>query len=253
MNEEHHERRGTLGPLGVAVIGLGTIGRTIARHLLDSGVTLTVFDTRPEVSGEFEARGARLAASCADAGRSVDVVIEAVGDDSQVLSMVTAPDGVLTTLRPGTVLVLHSTVRLSTVRRVAAAAADRQVHVLDAGVSTLDSHETGVPAALVGAEAQDLDLMRPALSVYTKCVDNLSRLGSGITAELLRNLLGYLSLAAAYESSALAEAVGIDLTAVEDTCLIAAAVGLGDAEARDPRRLARRFLLLPPEMRSADD
>lgn len=253
MNEERNALRGCLGPLSVAVIGLGAIGGPIARHLLDSGITLTVFDKRPEATGEFVARGARLAASCSDAGRSVDVVIEAVGDDSQMLSIVTAPDGVLTTLRPGTVLVLHSTVRLSTVRRVAAAAADRRVHVLDGGVCTLGSQGSGRPAALAVVEAQDLELMRPVRSVYNNCVNNSGRLGSGMTAELFRNLLGYLSLAAAYESLALAEAVGVDLTGINNTIVIADEAEVGAELARDPRRLARQFLLLPPEMRSADD
>ncbi len=286
MDEERNEPRGALGPLSVAVIGLGAIGGAIARYLLDSDATLTVCDVRSEATDDFVTRGARRAASYADAGRGVDVVIEAVGDDAQVLAVVTAPDGVLSTLRPGAVVVLHSSVRLSTVRRVAAAAADRGVHVLDAGVSTLDGHGTGKQAVFGGGEAEDLDLVRPVLSLYTRCVDNLGSLGSEIPPKLVRNLLGYLFRAAGHESLALAEAVGVDLKAFrriieesdvasqtplvlqlptpqalderemaaatvdDDTIVLLDAADFRVGLARDARRLARQFLLLPPEARS---
>ncbi len=286
MDEERNGPRGALGPLSVAVVGLDTIGGAIARHLLDSDAAITVCDMHSEAADDFVARGARRAASYADAGRGVDVVIEAVGDDAQVLAVVTGPDGVLSTLRPGAVLVLHSTVRLSTARRVAAAAAERGVHVLDAGGSTSDGDETGKLAALVGGEAEDLDLVRPVLSLYTRCVDNLGSLGSEIPHRLIRNLLGYLFRAAGYESLALAEAVGVDLKAFrrsieeseaasqpqlvlqlptsdaldesepaaatvdDDTIVLLDAADLRVGLARDARRLARQFLLLPPEARS---
>lgn len=58
MDEERNELRGSLGPLSVAVIGLGTIEGTVARHLLSSDILLTACDARPEVADEYAARKA---------------------------------------------------------------------------------------------------------------------------------------------------------------------------------------------------
>ena len=200
-----------ISPPSVAIIGLGTIGSTVARHLVDSELLVAVYDLRAEACRNFVARGARLATSSADAARDADIVIEAVVNDAQVLDAITGADGVLSTLRPGGIVILHSTVRLSTVRQVAAAARARDVRVLDAGVSTLGSHGTGKLAVFVGGAPDDLDVARPVLSRYTHCLDYLGELGSGMAAKLVRNLLGYYYMAAAYEVLALAEAVGVEL------------------------------------------
>lgn len=213
MNEADNELRGAFGPLSVAVIGLGTIGGAVARHLVGADIAVSVFDVRPGATEEFVSQGARRASSCADAASRADVVIEAVVNDAQLLDVMTGPDGVLSTVRPGAVIILHSTVRLSTVREVAAAAAAKSVRVIDAGVSTRGSHGTDKLAVFVGGAAEDVDLVRPVLERYTHCLDYLGPLGSGMTAKLVRNLLGYLFMAAAYEPLALAEAVGVDLNA----------------------------------------
>ena len=132
-----------ISPPSVAIIGLGTIGSTVARHLVDPELLVAVYDLRAEACRNFVARGARLATSSADAARDADIVIEAVVNDAQVLDAITGADGVLSTLRPGGIVILHSTVRLSTVRQVAAAARARNVQGTRCGSQHLGQSRYG--------------------------------------------------------------------------------------------------------------
>ena len=213
MTKTDHSSVGQGSRLNVAVIGLGMIGGVIARRLLERDVYLVVFDVQSDTATELVAAGARLAKSCADAAAQADVVIVAVVDDAQVREVMSPVEGVLATARPGTIAIIHSTVRLDTVRRVAAEAASRDVQVLDAGVSTLGEHDQGTLELFVGGESSTLNAARPVLAHYTHDLDHLGPLGSGMTAKLLRNLLGYALMATAYEVFALAETVGVDLAA----------------------------------------
>ena len=197
----------------VAVIGVGTIGSSIARHLVASDLTLTLYDARPEAAAPLVDAGGRLAASCADAARDADWIIVAVVDDAQVTDVLTGPDGVLSTARPGSVIVLHSTVRLDTVRDMASAAAAKGVGLIDAGVSTRGDDGTGKLAVFVGGETSEVEAARSLLHRYSHSIEHVGGLGSGMTAKLVRNLLGYSFMVATYESLAFAESMGVDLDA----------------------------------------
>jgi len=197
--------------VNAAVIGLGSIGGAIALRLAQHDVPLTVFDLREDAGTAAEAAGARRASSCGDAAAGADVVVIAVLDDAQVLDVVTSPQGILQTAGPGTIVVIHSTVRLDTVRKVATASAAQGVRVVDAGVSTRGTDEAGTLELFVGGDPGDVDAARPVLEHYAHHLDYLGDLGSGMTAKLVRNLLGYTLMAAANEALALAEEVGVNL------------------------------------------
>ncbi len=197
--------------LKTAVIGLGMIGGAIARRLVEREVPLMVFDIRVDTAADLVAAGAQLATSLAEAAAESDVVIVAVRDDAQVTEVMSPVDGVLATARPDTIVIIHSTVRLDTARRVAAEAATHGVRVLDAGVSTLGEKDPGTLELFVGGHPTTVEAARAVLDQYSHDLDYLGPIGSGMTAKLLRNLLGYSFMAAAYEVFALAETVGVDL------------------------------------------
>jgi 3-hydroxyisobutyrate dehydrogenase len=199
--------------LKTALIGLGAIGGRIAHRLAERGVPLVVFDVRPDAGDDVVAAHARRALSCADAAADADVVIIAVVNDAQALDVMTGTDGVLASARPGTLVVLHSTVHLGTVRELAATAAEHEVHLLDVGVSTFGGHDGGTLALMVGGDPADVDAARPVLEQYAHPLDYLGPLGSGMAVKLARNLLGYALMAAAYEALKMAEHVGVDLDA----------------------------------------
>ena len=128
----------------VGFVGLGKMGAGMAGHLAASDHDVAVYDARPEAIAPLVAQGARAATSVADAAGGADLVSVVVLDDAQVLDVVTGPDGALAAMPAGSVLAIHSTVTLDCIRAVAAAAADADVRVLDAGISG------GVPGANAG-------------------------------------------------------------------------------------------------------
>lgn len=193
------------------MVGLGEIGRGVAGGLHRAGLVLSVCDVRPEATAPWAGR-ATVASDPAAAARDAEVVVVAVVDDAQVRAVTGGRGGVLAGARPGTCVLVLSTVAPDTVLEVAAAAAGSGVDVLDCAV-------TGGPAAasaarfvaMVGGDEAVLARARPVLDAFCSLVVHMGPLGAGLKAKLARNLISYGSWLAAYEAQRLAEAAGVDL------------------------------------------
>ena len=197
--------------LVAGVIGLGDIGRGVAGSLVRGGVDLVVFDVRPDATSAF-ADSAVVADSPEDLAARSDVVVVAVLDDAQVLAVVDGAAGALSGAKPGSVLLVLSTVAPETVRQVADRAAGRHVDVLDCGVSGgPEAAADGSLVAMVGGDDQVIERARPVLDAFSSMVVRMGPLGAGLQAKLARNLVQYGSWLAAYEGQVLAEAAGIEL------------------------------------------
>ncbi|HML00869.1 MAG TPA: NAD(P)-binding domain-containing protein, partial [Acidimicrobiales bacterium] len=118
----------------VGVIGLGEIGRGVAEGVLRAGLDLVVCDVLPEATATFAGR-ATVAAGPAELGTASDVIVVAVVDDAQVLAVLDPVGGALSSVSPGSTVLLLSTVAPATVDRVAAMCGDKGVGVVDCGVS----------------------------------------------------------------------------------------------------------------------
>lgn len=182
-------------------IGLGQIGLPMAQRLA-AGFEVVAYDVRPEVSVDGATRASGLAdfAEC-------DVVCLMVRDDAQVNEVA---DGLLEVLAPGSVIVVHSTIHVST----AAALAQRAgaVGVLDAPVSGgFMGAADGTLAIMVGGDKAAYSTAKPVLKQMGTLVMHLGEIGSGTKAKLARNLLHFISFAAVTEAQRVAEASGIDL------------------------------------------
>jgi 3-hydroxyisobutyrate dehydrogenase len=201
----------TAPPTGV--IGLGDIGRGVAKNLLAAGVDLTVCDVRPEATEPFATGGARVAGSPAELAAHCEVAVVAVVNDAQVRMVVAGTDGLLGAARPGSAVVIVSTISTATVAEMAAAAAPGEVAVIDCGVSGGPSAAAeGTLICMVGGTDEAVERVRPVLDVLGSQVLHMGPLGAGLSAKLARNLVQYGSWLAAYEAQTLAEAAGIPLT-----------------------------------------
>jgi 3-hydroxyisobutyrate dehydrogenase-like beta-hydroxyacid dehydrogenase len=196
----------------VGVIGLGAIGAGVASGMARAGLDLVVNDVFPAATEPF-ADLARVAQSPTELGSLCDVVVVAVVDDAQVNDVLLGPDGALSTLRPGSTVVLVSTVSIPTVRALADAAAERSIDVVDCGV-------TGGPAAaasgelvsMVGGAPDVIERITPVLDAYSSLVVHMGPAGAGLQAKLARNVVQYGTWLAAFEGQKLAEAAGVDLS-----------------------------------------
>lgn len=195
----------------VGVVGLGDMGGGIASSLVAAGVTVTVCDVREEATAPFR-EGARVAASPAALAAETEVVLVVVFSDAQVRAVLQGPDGVFAGARPGTVVVVVSTIPTASVLELRAAGAAHGVGVLDCGVSGgPDASAAGELVCMIGGSAEEVDRVRPVLDVISCLVLHMGPPGAGLAAKLARNLITYGSWLAAFEAQELAEAAGIDL------------------------------------------
>ena len=200
----------------VAMIGLGQMGGPMADNLLRAGHEVRVFDIAPAAVEARVALGAVGCASPADAADGCAVVGIVVFDDAQLEAVVLGDDGVLSVLAPGSVIAVHTTATLDTIRRLAHIAEETGVHVVDAGIS---GGETGAVAGtlmlMVGGSADAVDTVRPVLDAFAKEVVHAGPLGAGMALKLARNATGYALMAAVHEAMSVAALAGVELRALE--------------------------------------
>lgn len=194
----------------VGFIGLGQIGAPMAARLVDWPGGLVVFDVRPAAADDLVASGATRAASVAEVGSACDVLSVMVRDDDQVRSVV---GDLLTTVRPGTVIAVHSTIRAETAEELAATAASSEVHLLDVPVSGgfMGAHD-GTLALMVGGDRGAYEVGRDVFARFATLVVHMGPAGSGTRTKLARNLMHFTAYTAAFEAQRLAEAAGLDLS-----------------------------------------
>src|SRR5919198_5056408 len=119
----------------VGFVGLGTMGRPMARSLLQAGFPVVVWNRGPEPSAQRAAAGARLAPTPADLARAAPLVLTMLPDLAEVGEVLDRPDGLLAGLRRGSVLVVMGTVSPSGVRELGGRLEPSGIAAVDAPVS----------------------------------------------------------------------------------------------------------------------
>jgi 3-hydroxyisobutyrate dehydrogenase-like beta-hydroxyacid dehydrogenase len=197
--------------LTVAMIGLGNMGGPIADRVIAAGHDVRVFDISEDALAPRVAAGATRAASAAAAADGAAVVGIVVFDDDQVRAVLGGPDGVLASAAPGTVVAVHSTVRVASIHELAATAAATGVRVIDAGVSGgATGAIAGTLVTMVGGDADALEVARPVFESFSAEIVHAGELGAGMALKISRNLVGYVIMAGAFEGLRLAHAAGLD-------------------------------------------
>lgn len=198
-------------------IGLGSIGRPMARRLCAGGLPTTVYDLVPAAVDELVAAGAARADSARAVAAASDVVGVCVRDDADVTAVVLGDDGLLAGAASGLVIAIHSTILPRTVRELGAAAAERGVSVVDACVTGGPTGaEQGRLTYMVGGEAADLERCRPVFATAARAIVHTGPLGTGAATKLCNNLMTYLGFLAAFEATTLAREAGLSTSAFEE-------------------------------------
>ncbi|MGF7121163.1 NAD(P)-dependent oxidoreductase [Rhodococcus sp. BE178] len=199
----------------VGYIGLGNMGAPMATRLLERPGTLVVCDARAEALEPFTTAGAIAAATPAEVADRTTVISVTVLDDTQVRDVVTGPDGILATARPGTVVAVHSTISDVTAVELADACRARGVDLVDAPVSGgAPGARQGRLAVMVGGSDDAFESVREPFGHFAELVIHAGPVGAGTRMKLARNLLHFVSFTAASEAQRLAEAAGLDIRAL---------------------------------------
>ncbi|MGH8883282.1 MAG: NAD(P)-dependent oxidoreductase [Stackebrandtia sp.] len=193
-------------------IGLGNMGAPMAERLLGRPGGLIVCDTRAEAVQPFVDGGADAAKTAAEVAERADVISIVVLNDAQVRSVLTGPDGVLSTARPGTVVAVHSTIGDHTAVELAGICAEQGVEFVDAPVSGgAAGAAKGSLAVMVGGSADAFEKVREPFGYWAELVIHAGEVGAGTRMKLARNLLHFVSFTATAEAQRLAEAAGLNI------------------------------------------
>ncbi len=201
----------------VGVVGTGEMGRPVIDRLVAAGHEVSAYSRRAEVRAALDTAGVHTVDQVTQLGPRCEVVLVYVYTDEQVRS-VALDDGLLTSMSPGSVLVVHTTGSPATVRELAGAGAPLGVGVLDAAGSGGPADvAAGRLNLFVGGDAAHLDTARPVFDAYASTVTHFGAVGSGQVVKLLNNLLFGCHIEVALEASRLAAAFGIDDVALART------------------------------------
>lgn len=196
----------------VGFIGLGALGKPMAKRLVQKGVDLIVHDVRTEPVVELQRLGAKVARSGREIGARSDIIVVMVRDTAQAEAVILAEDGVLSGAKPGSIILIMSTVGPHFCQRVARAAAEKKVGVLDVPVSGgAIAVEAGTLTMIVGGEKALLERCRNVLEIWGQKIFHVGDIGKGQVVKIANNLLSNINLATVYEGFLLATKAGVDL------------------------------------------
>ena len=195
----------------VGFIGLGIMGKPMAKNLVKAGYDLVVFDVVAAAVDELAAAGAAKGASSADVAAQCDVVVTMLPNSPHVKEVVTGAGGVLEGAKPGTIIVDMSSIAPLVAQEVAAAAAEKGVEMLDAPVSGGEPKAIdGTLAIMVGGKQEVFDKVEKMLLVMGGSAVLVGDIGSGNTTKLANQIIVALNIAAVGEAFVLAEKAGVD-------------------------------------------
>jgi 3-hydroxyisobutyrate dehydrogenase len=209
----------------VAVVGLGTMGAPMARHLIEAGHDVTVWNRTPGRDEPLVELGAHRAGSAAEAAADATAVLTCVSDDPDLEAVVLGPDGVASTLPAGSVLVDSSTASPSLARTLDAELAATGRHFVDAPVSGgSEGAQKGTLTVFLGGTDEAVALAMPVVQAYGSRITHLGPAGAGQAAKAVNQVVLAGVYAGVAEGLVLAERFGLPSAALLE------ALGAGAAD-----------------------
>jgi 3-hydroxyisobutyrate dehydrogenase-like beta-hydroxyacid dehydrogenase len=195
----------------VGLIGCGRMGQPIAGHLLDAGRRLIIVDPSDDAKAPLLARGAVDAATPAELARDADVILVIVVDDEQTRAVVSGPDGILSTARPGSVIVICPSIHPRTCQELAEQAAESGVHLVDAPmVGGHRGAKDGNLTLMCGGEQRTMAALGPVLAAFATNICHLGPVGAGQVGKTTNNMMLWACLRIDVEALRLARAYGVE-------------------------------------------
>ena len=195
----------------IGFIGLGIMGRPMAKNLLKAGHKLVVYDIVRASVDDVAASGAARGDSCSDVAKKSDIVITMLPDGPDVETAVLGPGGVLEGTRAGCVLVDMSSISPIVSQKVGAACKAKGVEFLDAPVSGGEPKAIdGTLAIMVGGESKSFETVKPILEKMGSSVLLTGPVGAGNVTKLGNQIMVACNIAAMGEALVLATRAGLD-------------------------------------------
>jgi len=196
----------------IGFVGLGIMGKPMARNLLKAGYALTVYSRRRETVEALIAEGAQGAYSPREVGERSTVVITMVTDTPDVQQVVLGSDGILSSLPSGETIIDMSTISPTATREIAVATQTKGIHFLDAPVSGGEGGAiAGTLSIMVGGEASVFNTCLPILQAMGKNIIHVGPSGSGQLVKLCNQIAVAVTNLAMSEALIFAAKAGVNL------------------------------------------
>ncbi len=195
----------------VGFIGLGIMGRPMAKNLLKAGYPLVVHSRSQGPVEELVGAGAKAAGSPKDVASQAEVLITMLPNSPEVELVALGKSGIIEGARPGLLLIDMSTISPLVSQKVAKALEAKGVRMLDAPVSGGEKGAIdGALSIMVGGEKSDFDAALPGFRVLGKTITHLGPLGAGGFTKLANQIIVAVNLTALGEALTLARKAGLD-------------------------------------------
>ncbi len=196
----------------IGFIGLGIMGRGMAHNLLKAGFDQRVWNRTASKADELVAAGAKLAANPGDLAAQCDIVITCISDTPDVEAVILGQNGVIHTIRAGSLVIDMSTISPHVTREIAAKLAEKGAHMLDAPVSGgSEGAAKGTLSIMVGGEADQFERAMPVFQAMGKTITLVGGHGDGQMVKLVNQILVVGHALAMSEALLFAKAGGLDL------------------------------------------
>ena len=162
----------------VGIVGAGRMGLAMLKHLIKHGHAVTVCDLNPKQCEAARAAGADIAATPAAVGKAADFVIIGVGYDEEVDAVVLGADGLLGTMRAGSIIAISSTCTPEFVKSIDQRARAKGIDILDAPICRGRwAADEGTLLALVGGKPDVVERSRPFYQCFCSDIAHLGEVG----------------------------------------------------------------------------
>jgi len=197
--------------LKVGYIGLGLMGKSIARNILKAGFPLIVHNRSRASVDELVAEGATDANSPKEVAEQVDVIFTNLPDTPDVEKVVLGEKGIIEGAHDGLIYVDNSTIRPAAARSIAEKLAEKNVFALDAPVSGGDiGAKNGTLTIMVGGDASALEKVMPIFMAMGKTVTHVGDSGAGQVAKAANQIMVAAQMVAMGELLVFSKKAGVD-------------------------------------------
>lgn len=227
--------------LKIGFIGLGIMGKPMARNIIKAGYSTTVYNRSKPPLEEFAKQGIPIAVSPSEVAEKSDVTITIVSDSADVEQVILGSHGVIEGAKPDSVVIDMSSINPGVTRKIAAALIQKNIHMLDAPVSGGEQGAVqGTLAIMVGGDMNIFNRCKPILETMGKSVTLVGDNGAGHVVKLCNQIVGSTAMTAICEALVLCAKNGVDPEKMV-AAISGGAAGSWQLEHRSPDMIHRRF------------
>ena len=225
----------------IGLVGLGIMGKPMARNLMKAGHSLTVYDVVGSAVEEIATEGAAAASSSSEVARACPVVITMVPDSADSEAAILGPNGVLEGADAGSTVIDMSSIAPGSSQKIAAACEAQGVDFLDAPVSGGEPGAvSGTLAIMVGGRQEVFERCRPIFEAVGASIVLCGGYGAGNTTKLANQIIVAANIEALAEGLVLASKAGLDPNTVFEA-IKGGLAGSNVMNAKAPMMIAGNF------------